>query len=238
MIIIIIIILESMNFKLLFIITVVNFIFVIESIKAEYINEYENHGNKEDKELTRHDDDIKCNISDLSECATMLLVSTSANQCSDNGKCKSSIMKTHDHCISEIYKDFQEKFNMFSENIINLAFYTPFKKIGIAFSFACDKVGEEWCYDKYITALEKEDFEEMNKFYCGECGNIALSKYKLIYENLSIENNTIYYNLTRDEINKIESICINGFNESNNIQWNAVVITATIYLIYILLEPL
>ncbi|OUM69635.1 hypothetical protein PIROE2DRAFT_2504 [Piromyces sp. E2] len=166
-----------------------NFNYILSSKKRTEKNINKNHEiTKKRKRDDENNKDVKCDITEFGECALAIDIRSAENQCNDNGKCPENLIKKYYNCFTKLYNANNDT------PLLDQPYYQSINKIGLPFSFLCQKSGNKWCYDSYKSAIGNQTL--LHEFTCSDCGSIAYSQYNLIIENK--------YNISEDHNNYIQ----------------------------------
>jgi len=121
--------------------------------------------------------DDSCNVAEFGECAIAINLRSAETLCKNDSKCPESLMEKYKQCYKKIYNNTDDV------AILDQPYYKTLGEVGLSYSFICSKSGDEWCYDTYKNALTNSTL--MHDFMCSDCGEVAYSKYKAVYDEFS-----------------------------------------------------
>jgi len=184
---------------------------LLKFIKTKSSKEYEKLKSKIDSTLEFFSNAINsgvCNPSNFAGCFSALRSGTAEEQCKKVGKCSESVITKLNECFEYIYSASSTD----STKKINLKIFNNFfKNFNVSFTFSCENVDGEWCYDSFVKSLENK--EKMKKFKNSKCGQIALENFESILQSIDDTNSEIYIQ-TKANVDAIKNADLNSEEDS------------------------
>jgi len=121
----------------------------------------------------------ECNIEDIGDCSLSLTLKKASDVCGEGKKCYPKLLNDNfEQCIVDIMN-----YNITEVNdSIKKTYYQNIRAhVGIIL-FACDKVGDDYCFDQYKNAVDNP--EQMSEFTCSECADIVREKIGNLFNKI------------------------------------------------------